>query len=71
MNKNAARVKYARLTVAEIQTEKRYRKEERLGHLCGTNTPTPTQLAQAELEADLWESRLLINRIINGKLPEE
>ena len=71
MNKNAATGKCERLTVAEIQTEKRYRKEERLGHLCGTSEPTTYQLNQANIEADLWESRLLLLRIINGKLPEE
>ena len=56
-----------RLSVREIQIEKSYRRDERLGHLAGTSEPTDAQRAQAELEADLWESRLLLRRILDGQ----
>ena len=66
MNKNAATVKPARLSVREIATEKAYRRDERLGHLAGTSEPTDSQRNHADLEADLWESRLLLSRILDG-----
>ena len=43
------------LTETEIQTEKRYRYEERLGILCGSNPPTSEQLRIASTEAAEWE----------------
>jgi hypothetical protein len=54
-------------TPSQIATEKAYRRDERLGLLCGSDEPTPSQVNQAELEADLWESRLLLKRILNGQ----
>ena len=39
------------LTPSELDTEYRYRYEERLGILCGSNTATPRQKAMAHEEA--------------------
>jgi hypothetical protein len=41
-------------TSEEIEAERRYRIEERLGILCGTEAPTDEQLAIAIKEADEW-----------------
>jgi hypothetical protein len=38
----------------QIEQERRYRIEERLGIMCGTNVPTDEQLAIAIREADEW-----------------
>ena len=38
----------------DIETERRYRMEERLGIMCGTDVPTDEQLAIAIREADEW-----------------
>jgi hypothetical protein len=38
----------------EIEQERRYRIEERLGIMCGTDAPTDEQLAIAIKEADEW-----------------
>ena len=58
-------------TVAQIQSEKAYRRDERLGHLCENREPTDRERAIATLESDLWESRLLLRRILNGEVPAE
>lgn len=58
-------------TTRQIATEKAYRRDERLGHLCGSSVPTPEQQAQAELEAELWEQRLILRRILKDEIPED
>jgi hypothetical protein len=42
---------------AELQTELAYRVQERLGILCGANTPTAAQKRMAEAEAIEWCER--------------
>lgn len=42
------------MTTDELQEEVQYRIEERLGILCGAETPTPDQLKLANDEADQW-----------------
>lgn len=42
------------LTHAELDDEMQYRKEERLGILCGTNPATAEQMALAKREAVEW-----------------
>lgn len=39
----------------EIQAEKRYREQERIGISCGAGVPSPDVLAMAKREADEWE----------------
>jgi hypothetical protein len=41
-------------TLEEIEAERRYRIEERLGILCGADVPTDEQLAISIKEADEW-----------------
>ena len=41
-------------TVEEIEAERRYRIEERLGIVCGAEAPTDEQLELAIAEADTW-----------------
>jgi hypothetical protein len=41
-------------TPDEIEAERRYRIEERLGILCGADVPTDEQLAIAVREVDEW-----------------
>lgn len=41
---------------ADIEAEKRYRIEERLGIMCGAGVPTDEQLAIAIEEAEQWEA---------------
>jgi hypothetical protein len=41
-------------TPAEIEAERRYRIEERLGIMCGSDVPTDEQLEIAVREADEW-----------------
>lgn len=44
------------MTPEEIQAEKHYRYEERLGICCGAaTTPTPSEIALAEKDAKEWE----------------
>lgn len=57
-------------TKAQFHRERSYRLQERLGILCGASTPTPAQISQAELEVMLWESRLLLHRIVQGTEPQ-
>lgn len=45
------------MTTAEIRAEVAYRLQERLGILCGTNTPTADQKRLAEAEAAEWRER--------------
>jgi len=40
------------MTYTELQAEWEYRRQERLGLLCGTDTPTPEQELVARTEAD-------------------
>jgi len=54
------------MTRKQIETEHAYRIQERLGILCGSNEPTPEQLTLATREAEIWESRFLLNRIVHG-----
>lgn len=42
------------LTAAEIETEKQYRYNERLGILCQGAEPTWKHKADAEIEAEAW-----------------
>ena len=42
------------MTPAEIKTEMAYRVQERLGILCGADTPTDAQKRLAEAEANEW-----------------
>jgi hypothetical protein len=42
------------LTDEDIEAERRYRIEERLGIMCGDGVPTDEQLAIAIQEADDW-----------------
>jgi hypothetical protein len=43
-----------RLTPEEVEAERRYFIEERLGILCGADVPTDDQLDMAIREADEW-----------------
>jgi len=45
-------------TKDELAAEWRYRREERIGILCGSATPTPEQEALARAEADEAVRRL-------------
>jgi hypothetical protein len=45
------------LSEEEVQKEKRYLIQERLGILCGTGEPDIDALAIALWEADDWEAR--------------
>lgn len=42
------------ITPEDIEAERRYRIEERLGIMCGTDAPTDEQLELAIAEADTW-----------------
>ena len=42
------------MTIQEIKTEMAYRVQERLGILCGADTPTAAQKRLAEQEANEW-----------------
>ena len=42
------------MTTSELQSEIQYRIEERLGILCGIETPTLEQLEIANAEAENW-----------------
>lgn len=42
------------LTLEDIEAERRYRIEERLGIMCGAGVPTDEQLELAIAEADTW-----------------
>jgi len=44
------------MTERELQAEKAYRVNERLGILCGSLKPTAEQFALARKEADEWEA---------------
>jgi hypothetical protein len=44
------------ITLEEIQSEKLYRIEERLGILCGADVPTDEQMEIAVREASEWEA---------------
>lgn len=46
------------MTQDEINQEMRYRREERLGILCGADTPTPEQIALADKEAREWSDTI-------------
>lgn len=48
-----------KLSQSDIAREKRYREEERLGIMCGANTPTAEEYATAKREADEWEAKHL------------
>lgn len=48
-------------TEEEIDQEKRYRIEERLGIMCGVGVPTDEQLAIAIEEAELWEANFRLS----------
>ncbi len=43
------------LNEQDIEDERRYRIEERLGIMCGSDVPTDEQLAIAIKEADEWK----------------
>ena len=43
-----------KMSLKELQAEWQYRLDERLGILCGSNTPTPEQMKIATDEADQW-----------------
>jgi hypothetical protein len=47
------------ITPEEIEAERRYRMEERLGILCGADVPTDEQLEIAVREANEWEAAYL------------
>lgn len=57
------------MTTDELQEEVQYRIEERLGILCGAETPTPDQLKLANDEADQWarENHPVIYQLIFRK----
>ena len=50
------------MTPEEIQSEKLYHIEERLGILCGADVPTDEQLEIAVREANEWEAIYLQSR---------
>ena len=57
--------KTGRMTTAEIALEKEYRRQERLGILCGTDKPTREQQAgERDLRRDLAPSALLEDHAI-------
>ena len=56
------------LTLRQVEEEKRYRYEERLGILCGDWQPTPQQEAMARREADSWERARMLARM-RGNAP--
>ena len=45
------------MSEGEIQAEKRYREQERIGISCGAGIPSPDVLELAKREADEWESQ--------------
>lgn len=47
------------ITIEDIQAEKLYRIEERLGILCGAEVPTDEQMEIAVREANEWEAAYL------------
>lgn len=46
------------MTLKELRTEYEYRLQERLGHLCENQDPTPAQLAMAEAESQAVVEKL-------------
>lgn len=51
------------LTLAQLEAEKRYRYEERLGILCGNAQPTDAQRTLAERDVQRWESYRMLKRL--------
>jgi hypothetical protein len=56
-----------RLTPLQIEAEVKYRREERLGILAGTETPTPEQIAIADCEAEEWAAEVESFEINQGE----